>query len=181
MRTALILLFLLALAAIPGSVFPQRLQNLPSVNQYLKDNPTWGPVMDRLGLFEVYGSPWFAATYVLLFVSLVGCVLPRSWQHVRTLRQPPPVAPRFLTRLPEHRTLESDAAPQDVLDVARARLRSRRWRVRTVAYDPGRPAAAGSPPRRAMRVRRATCCSTWRCWGFSPRWRSDRSPGSPAR
>ena len=131
MRTALVLLFLLAIAAIPGSVFPQRTQNLPAVNDYLRDNPTWGPFMDRLGLFEVYGSAWFAAIYVLLFVSLVGCVLPRTVTHLRTLRQPPPPAPRLLGRLPEHRTTTADADPEQVLAQARQALRARRWRVRT--------------------------------------------------
>ena len=29
------------------------------------------------GCFDVFASPWFAAIYLLLFVSLVGCVLPR--------------------------------------------------------------------------------------------------------
>jgi cytochrome c biogenesis protein len=131
MRTALVLLFLLALAAIPGSVFPQRLQNAPAVNQYLRDNPTWGPVLDRLGMFEVYGSVWFSAIYVLLFASLVGCVLPRTAAHLRTLRQPPPVAPRVLSRLPEHRRATSDAAPEELLAAAEKSLRSKRWRVRT--------------------------------------------------
>lgn len=135
MRTALILLFLLAVAAIPGSVFPQRLQNLPAVNAYLRENPTWGPIAERLGLFEVYGSPWFAAIYVLLFVSLIGCVVPRTLQHLRVLRQPPPVAPRHLTRLPEHTTLTSSASPEVVLAATRDRLRSRRWRVRTSVPD----------------------------------------------
>jgi cytochrome c biogenesis protein len=139
MRTALILLFLLAVAAIPGSVFPQRVQNLPAVNQYLRDSPTWGPVLDRLGFFEVYSSPWFAATYVLLFVSLVGRVLPRTLAHLRVLRQPPPVAPRLLSRLAGHTVARSTQDPQQVLDAARRGLRSSRWRVRTSAYDPAVP------------------------------------------
>ena len=38
----------------------------------------------------VYSSPWFAATYLLLFVSLVGCVLPRSRAHLEaSLARPP--------------------------------------------------------------------------------------------
>ncbi len=141
MRTALILLFLLAVAAIPGSVFPQRLQNLPAVNNYLREYPTWGPIAERLGLFEVYGSPWFAAIYVLLFVSLIGCVVPRTLQHLRVLRQPPPAAPRHLSRLPDHVILTSAAAPEEVLAATRDRLRSRRWRVRTSEPSDGWVAA----------------------------------------
>ena len=82
MRTALFLLLILVLAAIPGSVFPQRSSDQLAVNQYLEDHPTLGPMVDRLHMFEVFGSPWFAAIYLLLFVSLVGCVLPRSYRLV---------------------------------------------------------------------------------------------------
>ena len=36
--------------------------------------PSWRPWLDRLGAFEVFGSPWFSAIYLLLFISLVGCL-----------------------------------------------------------------------------------------------------------
>ncbi|HEX2773811.1 MAG TPA: cytochrome c biogenesis protein ResB, partial [Micromonosporaceae bacterium] len=39
MRTALVLLFLLALAAIPGSVLPQRSVNVEDVNAYVVEHP----------------------------------------------------------------------------------------------------------------------------------------------
>ena len=39
MRTALILLMLLGVAAIPGSLVPQRSQNPMAVRQYFIDNP----------------------------------------------------------------------------------------------------------------------------------------------
>ena len=86
MRTALVLLFLLALAAVPGSLLPQRPLNQNKVDQYFADHPTLAPVLDRLGLFDVFGSPWFAAIYLLLFVSLIGCVLPRLRLHARAMR-----------------------------------------------------------------------------------------------
>lgn len=103
MRTALALLLLLAVAAIPGSVFPQRGVDPVRVRRYLEDNPGSGPWLDRLGMFDVYSSPWFAAIYLLLMVSLVGCILPRSAQHLRALRAQPPRTPRRLGRLPVHR------------------------------------------------------------------------------
>ena len=78
MRTALLLLLLLAVATIPGSLFPQRGVDLAAVNAYLRDNPGSGEWLDRLGLFDVYASPWFAAVYLLLFVSLLGCIVPRA-------------------------------------------------------------------------------------------------------
>jgi cytochrome c biogenesis protein len=135
MRTALTLLLLLALAAIPGSIFPQRTQKPIEVNQYLLANPYWGKVLDGIGIFDVFSSPWFAAIYVLLFVSLTGCVLPRAWSHVKILRQPPPNAPRRLSRLPESRSGLTDEDPQAVLDAARSMLKRSRWRVREQAYD----------------------------------------------
>ena len=81
MRTALILLLLLGVGAIPGSIFPQRTQNPMKVREYFSNNPGVAEWMDRLKLFDVYGSPWFSAIYLLLFISLIGCVLPRSWEH----------------------------------------------------------------------------------------------------
>lgn len=128
MRTALILLFLLAVASVPGSVLPQRGTNPLRVDQWISDNPGLGPVLDRFGFFDVYAAPWFAAVYLLLFVSLVGCVLPRTAQHARALTVPPPAAPRHLDRLPDWVALESDDAPDQVLTRAEGVLR--RWRRR---------------------------------------------------
>ncbi len=144
MRTALVLLFLLALASVPGSIFPQRGTNPIAVTQYIADDPSRGRFMDRLGLFDVFASPWFAAIYLLLFVSLAGCVLPRSLAHWRIVRSRPPAAPRHLTRLPEHRTLSSDATPQQVLDDAAEWLRKNRWRVDTERYDGARAGAVAA-------------------------------------
>lgn len=130
MRTALALLLLLAVAAIPGSVFPQRGVDPVRVRRYLEDNPGSGPWLDRLGMFDVYSSPWFAAIYLLLMVSLVGCILPRSAQHLRALRAQPPRTPRRLGRLPVHRDAEVLAPAEEVVAAAREVLRRRRFRVR---------------------------------------------------
>ena len=135
MRTALVLLFLLALASIPGSVLPQRGTNPLRAKQWLANNPALGPVLDRLGFFDVYSSPWFAAVYLLLFVSLIGCVLPRSRQHWKAMRSPPPPAPRRLDRLPVCVEVETDLDPGDVLLRARQTLRTKRWRLRESQAD----------------------------------------------
>ncbi|MGL5863731.1 MAG: cytochrome c biogenesis protein ResB, partial [Phycicoccus sp.] len=94
MRTALVLLLLLALAAIPGSAFPQRRIDAAQSAQFIADNPTLGRWLDRLGMFDVYSTPWFAAIYLLLFISLVGCVIPRARLHWVQVRARPPRAPR---------------------------------------------------------------------------------------
>ena len=61
MRTALLLLSLLALAAIPGTLIPQRGLNPVKVAQFYSDHPTLAPVFDKLSLFDVFAAPWFAA------------------------------------------------------------------------------------------------------------------------
>jgi len=129
MRTALLLLLLLAVAAVPGSVFPQRRIDTGRVQAYLADHRSSGPWLDRLGFFDVYSSPWFSAVYLLLFVSLVGCVLPRSRRHWAAVRSEPPRTPRRLARLPEHVVRTVDVPAADVVERARAVLRGRRWRV----------------------------------------------------
>jgi cytochrome c biogenesis protein len=127
MRVALVLLFLLALAALPGALLPQRSLNAAKVDAYIAEYPTWGPLLNRLGFFEVFASPWFAAIYLLLFVSLVGCLVPRSIEQARALGAAPPVTPRNLSRLPHHGRETLDAGVDEVLGRARGRLRG--WRM----------------------------------------------------
>jgi cytochrome c biogenesis protein len=129
MRTALVLLFLLAVASVPGGLLPQRNQEPEKVTAYLQAHKQLGPLLDRLSLFDVFAAPWFAAIYLLLFVSLSGCVIPRAWKHFQMVKARPPKAPRHLARLPQSETYETDAAPQEVLEAARTLLRRRRFRV----------------------------------------------------
>jgi len=127
MRTALILLLLLALASIPGSVFPQRGTDAARVEDWIAANPGTGPWLDRLGMFDVFASPWFAAIYLLLCISLIGCIVPRTAEFVSSARKPPPPAPSRLSRMPAYAQV---AADEDALDVAEQFLRAHRWRVR---------------------------------------------------
>jgi cytochrome c biogenesis protein len=129
MRTALVLLFLVAVAAVPGSMLPQRGQAPEKVAEYARNHTTLAPILDRLSLFDVFAAPWFAAIYILLFVSLAGCVIPRAWQHFRTSRARPPAAPRNLSRLPQAASYETAQTPGEVLEEARRRLRGRRFRT----------------------------------------------------
>lgn len=134
MRTALILLFLLALAAVPGSVLPQRGLNAGKVDQFYAAHPTLAPWLDRLSAFDVFGAPWFAAIYLALFVSLAGCVLPRMWRQAAALRARPPAAPRHLSRLPASASWVATGEPAAVLAGYRSGLRG--WRV-DVRDEPG--------------------------------------------
>ena len=123
MRTALLLLLLLAVATVPGSLFPQRGIDAAAVRTFLSDNPDTGRWLDRLGFFDVYASPWFAATYLLLFVSLIGCVVPRTRAHVAEWRRRPPRTPRTLGRLPAHTEVVTDLGADESLARARHALR----------------------------------------------------------
>jgi len=114
MRTALVLLFLLAVGSIPGSILPQRGVNPENVQRYFVEHPQLAPVIDRLGGFEVFRAPWFAAIYVLLFTSLIGCILPRTRDHARALLRRVPDAPKRLDRLPAHHRGLTTRGPQEI-------------------------------------------------------------------
>ncbi|GAA4909185.1 cytochrome c biogenesis protein [Stackebrandtia albiflava] len=133
MRTALVLLLILAVAAVPGSLLPQRSLNIEQVRAYYEANPDLAPVVDRLWGFDVYASPWFAAVYLLLFTSLIGCLVPRLRDHVKSLRTPPPQAPARMSLLPQHRELPERLDPDRVAKV----LRHNRFRVTTRTTDAG--------------------------------------------
>ena len=130
MGTALVLLFLLALGAIPGALLPQRSLNAGKVDEYLATHRVIGPWLNRLQAFDVFSSFWFTAIYALLFVSLVGCLTPRMVEHARSLRATPVPAPRNLARLPKHAGARLEAGPEELNAVANAMTgRLRGWRT----------------------------------------------------
>jgi cytochrome c biogenesis protein len=130
MGTALVLLFLLALGAIPGALLPQRSLNAGKVDEYLAGHPVIGPWLDALQAFDVFSSFWFTAIYVLLFISLVGCLTPRMIEHARSLRATPVAAPRNLSRLPKHTSAELDGDPAELNALANTIAgRLRGWRT----------------------------------------------------
>jgi len=131
MRTALILLFLLALASAPGSMLPQEGIDPAAVTQYYQSHPALAPILNRLSLFNVFAAPWFAAIYILLFASLAGCVLPRTVRLVGSARQRPPRAPSNLARLPSSASYTTELTPASAIESAAALLRRRRFRLHT--------------------------------------------------
>ena len=148
MRTALVLLFLLAVGSVPGSVLPQQGINPAAVQQYFANHPALAPWLNRLGLFNVFAAPWYAAIYLLLFISLAGCVVPRTVRLARSARALPPPAPRNLARLPSSARLETALPPQQALAAATAMLSARRFRLRAsgdwVAAEKGYRREAGN-------------------------------------
>lgn len=147
MRVALILLLLLAVAAIPGSLVPQRGADPNGVLQYERDHPELFPILDAFPIqaFDVYSSVWFSAIYLLLFISLIGCVLPRLTHHWRAWRGQPPKTPARLQRMAGYAEVQvsnpdaSDAeraefAEQAIGEAAKI-LKKQRYRVQVQRVD----------------------------------------------
>src|SRR5439155_1503008 len=115
-------------AAVPGSLLPQRPLNPGRTASYIAAHGGWGRFLDSIGMFDVFGSVWFAAIYLLLFISLVGCLVPRIRVHARAVVRQPLPAPRNLDRLPESARFETSSAPGEYATAARIAL-GRRWRA----------------------------------------------------
>ncbi|MEB4614669.1 cytochrome c biogenesis protein ResB [Leucobacter sp. M11] len=141
MRVALILLLLLAVAAIPGSVLPQRSADPNGVVAFERNNPELFKILDAFPIqgFDVYSSAWFGAIYILLFVSLIGCVLPRIKHHWVAMRNEPPKTPARLNRMAGFTETrlekagataeEADAVAEQAIAVARDMLDKKRYRT----------------------------------------------------
>lgn len=129
MRTALVLLLLLALGAVPGSLVPQRSSDPNGVVAYQTNNPESFKVLDALGLFSTFTSPWFSAIYLLLFVSLIGCIIPRLKHHLDALRAQPPKTPARLERLVGYTTVSTTTDAETAITYARALLKRQGYRV----------------------------------------------------
>ena len=129
MRTALILLLLLALGAVPGSLVPQRSSDPNGVVAYQTNNPDTFKILDSLGLFSTFTSPWFSAIYLLLFVSLVGCIIPRLKHHLDALRAKPPKTPARLERLVGFTSVTTTTDPAAAIAEARSLLKRQGYRV----------------------------------------------------
>jgi cytochrome c biogenesis protein len=128
MRTALILLLLLAAASVPGSIYPQRSADPNGVAQYFREDEQLAEVLDFFQLFDVYTSIWFSAIYILLFTSLVGCVLPRTKVHYEALKAEPVQTPTNLSRMPVYER-EVFASGVDPVEVGKEILEKQRYRV----------------------------------------------------
>lgn len=131
MRTALVLLFLLALGAIPGSMIPQTSSSAQKVKTFREAHTLLDKVYQPLGMYNVYSSPWFSAIYLLLGLSLIGCIIPRIRVYARAVKGRPPRIPSRLDRLPEHREVPvAQLASGGVsLDEAEAWLKKKHFRV----------------------------------------------------
>ena len=130
MRTALILLMMMGIGAIPGSLIPQRTSNPIAVRDFFENRPELARWYDRFSLFDVYSSPWFSAIYILLFISLIGCVLPRTVEHVNAMRAQPPLTPKNLSRMEWYENWEGSNSE---IERAAQWFKKNRFRVRSEA------------------------------------------------
>jgi len=112
------------------------------VSSYYAEHPSLAPILDRMGLFDVYSSLWFYTIYGLLAVSLVGCLTPRLRLHAKAMRARPPAPPRNLSRLPVSTSFTVDAPPTEVAAAAHRLLRRGRWRTDRRTADEGASVAA---------------------------------------
>src|SRR5918992_3545850 len=140
MRTALILLLVVAVASVFGSLVPQAPIAPGAVADLFVDHPLLARLYRSLGLFDVYGSWWFTLTYVLLLISLASCLIPRTRLLVRGLRQKPQPM-RDLAGLVLFAEAVVPERPASALDRSRSVLRRRRFRVADAA--PGLAAEKG--------------------------------------
>lgn len=144
MRTAVIMLFVLAAASSVGSFLPQRPVNELAVLRWKALRPVLGDTFEMLGLFDVYGAPWFMAIYLLIVVSLVGCLTKRYRAFLRVVRS----APKPGGSASQSFTGVTGLSPDDARSRVRSLLRKRRWRIAetegVVAAEKGRWREGGS-------------------------------------
>ena len=129
MRTALLLLLLLALAAVPGSLVPQTTSDPNGVIQFEQRDPELYRTLDAFGLFSTFSAPWFSAIYLLLFISLIGCIIPRTKHHLDALRARPPKTPARLQRLVGFVSAPTGADAGVAIDEAATLLRRQGYRI----------------------------------------------------
>ena len=149
MRTALVLLLMLAAASVAGSLIPQEPNTPLRVAQFQAAHPLAGKVYDAFGFFNVFGSWWFTLVTVLLFTSLLACLLPRTRATVRAIRQKP-VQAREIDTFRHYAERPVAADPEAAIASSRSALRRRLFRVAradgspSIAADKGALREAGS-------------------------------------
>ncbi len=139
MRTALILLLAIGVAAIFGSLFPQQNISPQRVQQYFEQHPDLAPILDRLGMFDVFGAPWFMAIYLALLTALTACLVPRFTAYLRLVRGRPHRPRPRLDHYRNYASFQASASPEQAAEVVRRILGRRRFRV--AGYGSGELAA----------------------------------------
>ena len=96
MRTAIILLGIVAGLSIIATLLPQKALQPEKASAYLQAHQTLGPVWDQLGLFSVYESWPLLLAAGLMYISLGNCVLTRGRALYRRWRRKLPRNHQFI-------------------------------------------------------------------------------------
>jgi cytochrome c biogenesis protein len=83
MNLAITMLVAVAIASVIGTVLKQ---NEPYTNYVQKFGPYWFEVFKNLGLFDIYGAPWFLVLLGLLLVSTSICVYRNTPSIIKDMR-----------------------------------------------------------------------------------------------
>ncbi len=84
MNLAITLLVVIAIASVIGTVLQQ---NEPYTNYVMKFGPFWFEVFKALGLFDIYGAPWFLLLLGFLLISTSICVWRNTPHILHDMRQ----------------------------------------------------------------------------------------------
>ena len=96
MRTAVILLAIVAGLSVIGSMLPQKALQPVRAQGWVQSHQVVGPFLDNMGLFGVYESWWLLVAAALMYVSLTNCVFTRSRALVRRWRRRLPRGPQMV-------------------------------------------------------------------------------------
>jgi len=83
MNLAITLLVAVAIASVIGTVLKQ---NEPYTNYVMKFGPYWFEVFKNLGLFDIYGAPWFLLLLGFLLISTSVCVYRNTPVIIKDMR-----------------------------------------------------------------------------------------------
>lgn len=131
MRTAMIMLLLLATASIVGTLLPQIGQQPANVAGFITKYPTLGPLLDRLQFFNLYGSWWFQLLVVFLLASLISCILPRTKAIFKRMTAPPQKSNEAsIRRLSNHVEINTSLDKEAALQATAAVLKRRGFKAK---------------------------------------------------
>ncbi|MGI9102480.1 MAG: cytochrome c biogenesis protein ResB [Terriglobales bacterium] len=133
-KTGIILLIILGIVAAAGTVILQRPLTEPDQMQraYSPQTLQW---LDRLGLTDVYHTPWFALLMALVGISIIFASIerfPKAWRLVAHQYRRP--EPHFRAVLPVQRTL-TVGSPEAGLAAAESAFRDAGLHPRRITVE----------------------------------------------
>lgn len=138
MRTALWILGILSVESIIATIVPQEINVPQTVADWRSGEAGPGEavasVIDVIGAFDMYASPLFIMTLLLLFTSLTGCLVPRikGWWRI-TRRSVPPLS-RHIGDQEHVARIATDLEPDAAQATVRGHLADHGFRTRDGAY-----------------------------------------------